>query len=147
MTNMNTNANTDKIIDFLDDLTNKVGEGKHITLLAEKQDWFDAKRTLAQERLYGWDEGDVIVDNDGNIFTFDDDNSWHVEHLTEEQCRLDEIDGQVKTALSEHVTKASERQESVPEANWSLGFLGAKPEGCPESSSVSQESSQHSCWT
>lgn len=33
MTNMNTNANTDKIIDFLDDLTNKVGEGKHITLL------------------------------------------------------------------------------------------------------------------
>lgn len=95
MTNMNTNANTDKIIDFLDDLTNKVGEGKHITLLAEKQDWFDAKRTLAQERLYGWDEGDVIVDNDGNIFTFWD-NSWHVEHLTEEQWRETEIDDQAE---------------------------------------------------
>ena len=96
MTNMNTNANTDKIIDFLDDLTNKVGEGKHITLLAEKQDWFDAKRTLAQERLYGWDEGDVIVDNDGNIFTFDDDNSWHVEHLSEEEWRKAEVEDQIE---------------------------------------------------
>ena len=96
MTNMNTNANTDKIIDFLDDLTNKVGEGKHITLLAEKQDWFDAKRTLAQERLYGWDEGDVIVDNDGNIFTFDDDNSWHVEHLSEEELRKAEVEDQIE---------------------------------------------------
>lgn len=96
MTNMNTNANTDKMIDFLDDLTNKVGEGKHITLLAEKQDWFDAKRTLAQERLYGWDEGDVIVDNDGNIFTFDDDNSWHVEHLSEEEWRKAEVEDQIE---------------------------------------------------
>lgn len=96
MTNMNTNANTDKIIDFLNDLTNKVGEGKHITLLAEKQDWFNAKRTIAQELFYGWDEGDVIVDNDGNIFTFDDDNSWHVEHLTEEQWRETEIDDQAE---------------------------------------------------
>lgn len=96
MTNMNTNANTDKIIDFLDDLTNKVGEGKHITLLAEKQDWFDAKRTLAQERLYGWYEGDVIVDNDGNIFTFDDDNSWHVEHLSEEEWRKAEVEDQIE---------------------------------------------------
>ena len=96
MTNMNTNANTDKIIDFLDDLTNKVGEGKHITLLAEKQDWFDEKRTLAQERLYGWDEGDVIVDNDGNIFTFDDDNSWHVEHLSEEEWRKAEVEDQIE---------------------------------------------------
>jgi hypothetical protein len=96
MMNMNTNANTDKIIDFLNDLTNKVGEGKHITLLAEKQDWFDAKRTLAQERLYGWDEGDVIVDNDGNIFTFDDDNSWHVEHLSEEEWRKAEVEDQIE---------------------------------------------------
>lgn len=96
MMNINTNANTDKIIDFLNDLTNKVGEGKHITLLAEKQDWFDAKRTLAQERLYGWDEGDVIVDNDGNIFTFDDDNSWHVEHLSEEEWRKAEVEDQIE---------------------------------------------------
>ena len=34
---MNANTNTDEIIEFLNDLTNKVGEGKHITLLAEKQ--------------------------------------------------------------------------------------------------------------
>ena len=95
MTNMNTNANTDKIIDFLNDLTNKVGEGKHITLLAEKQDWFDVKRTLAQERLHGWDEGDVIVDNNGNIFTFDD-KSWHVEHLSEDEWREAEIEDQAE---------------------------------------------------
>lgn len=102
MMNMNTNANTDKIIDFLNDLTNKVGEGKHITLLAEKQDWFDAKRTLAQERLYGWDEGDVIVDNDGNIFTFDDDNSWHVEHLSEEEWRKAEVEDQIEQMTGSH---------------------------------------------
>lgn len=95
MTNMNANANTDEIVGFLNNLTNKVGEGKHITLLAEKQERFNAKRTLAQERLYGWDEGDVIVDNDGNIFTFWD-NSWHVEHLTEEQWRETEIDDQAE---------------------------------------------------
>lgn len=95
MTNMNTNANIDEIINFLSDLTNKVGEGKHITLFAEKQEWFNAKRTLVQERLHGWDEGDVIVDNDGNIFTFWD-NSWHVEHLTEEQWRETEIDDQAE---------------------------------------------------
>jgi hypothetical protein len=69
MTNMNTNANTDKIIDFLDDLTNKVGEGKHITLLAEKQDWFDAKRTLAQERLYGWDEVTTMATSSHSMTT------------------------------------------------------------------------------
>lgn len=95
MTNMNANTNTDEIIEFLNDLTNKVGEGKHITLLAEKQEWFNSKRTLVQERLYGWNEGDVIVDNDGNIFTFWD-NSWHVEHLTEEQWRETEIDDQAE---------------------------------------------------
>ena len=95
MTNMNTNANTDKIIDFLDDLTNKVGEGKHITLLAEKQEWFDAKRTLVQERLHGWNEGDVIADNNGNIFTFWD-NSWHVEHLSENEWRKAEIEDQIE---------------------------------------------------
>lgn len=61
MTNMNTNANTDEIVDFLNDLTNKVGEGKHITLLAEKQEWFNAKRTVIQERLRGWNEGYVML--------------------------------------------------------------------------------------
>lgn len=76
-----TNANTDETIEFLNDLTNKVGEGKYITLLAEKQEWFNAKRTLVQERLHGCNEGYVIVDNNGNIFTFDD-NSWHVEHMS-----------------------------------------------------------------
>lgn len=95
MTNMNTNANTDKIIDFLNDLTNKVGEGKHITLLAEKQEWFNAKRTLVQERLHGWNEGDVIADNNGNIFTFWD-NSWHVEHLSENEWRKAEIEDQIE---------------------------------------------------
>lgn len=95
MTNINAGTDANKIIDFLTNLTDKVGDGKHITLLAEKQDWFDANRTLAQERLYGWDEGDVIVDNDGNIFTFWD-NSWHVEHLTEEQWRETEIDDQAE---------------------------------------------------
>lgn len=95
MTNMNANTNTDEIIEFLNDLTDKVGNGKHITLLAEKQDWFDAKRTLVQERLHGWDEGDVIVDNNGNIFTFWD-NSWHVEHLSEEQWREAEIEDQAE---------------------------------------------------
>lgn len=95
MTNMNTNTNTDKIIDFLNDLTNKVGDGKHITLLAEKQEWFNAKRTLVQERLHGWDEGDVIVDNNGNIFTFWD-NSWHVEHLSEDEWRKVEVEDQIE---------------------------------------------------
>lgn len=95
MTNMNANTNTDEIIEFLNDLTNKVGEGKHITLLAEKQDWFDAKRTLVQERLHGWDEGDVIVDNNGNIFTFWD-NSWHVEHMSEDEWRKAEIEDQIE---------------------------------------------------
>lgn len=94
--NMNTNASTDEIIDFLNDLTNKVGEGKHITLLAEKQEWFNAKRTVVQERLHGWNEGYVIVDNDGNIFTFDDDNSWHVEHLSEEEWRKAEVEDQIE---------------------------------------------------
>ena len=95
MTNMNTNTNTDKIIDFLNDLTNKVGDGKHITLLAEKQEWFNAKRILVQERLHGWDEGDVIVDNNGNIFTFWD-NSWHVEHLSEDEWRKVEVEDQIE---------------------------------------------------
>lgn len=95
MTNMNANTNTDEIIEFLNDLTDKVGDGKHITLLAEKQDWFDAKRTLVQERLHGWDEGDVIVDNNGNIFTFWD-NSWHVEHLSEDEWRKAEIEDQIE---------------------------------------------------
>ena len=95
MTNMNANTNTDEIIEFLNDLTNKVGEGKHITFLAEKQEWFNAKRTLVQERLHGWNEGDVIVDSNGNIFTFWD-NSWHVEHLTEEQWREAEIEDQAE---------------------------------------------------
>ncbi len=95
MTNMNANTNTDEIIEFLNDLTDKVGDGKHITLLAEKQDWFDAKRTLVQERLHGWDEGDVIVDNNGNIFTFWD-NSWHVEHLSEDEWRKAEVEDQIE---------------------------------------------------
>lgn len=95
MTNMNTNSNTDEIINFLNDLMNKVGEGKHITLLAEKQEWFNAKRTLVQERLHGRDEGDVIVDNNGNIFTFWD-NSWHVEHLSEDEWRKAEIEDQIE---------------------------------------------------
>lgn len=95
MTSMNTNANTDEITDFLNDLTNKVGEGKHITLLAERQKWFNAKRTLVQERLHGWDEGDVIVDNNGNIFTFDG-KSWHVEHLSEDEWRKAEIEDQIE---------------------------------------------------
>lgn len=95
MTNMNTNSNTDEIINFLNDLMNKVGEGKHITLLAEKQEWFDAKRTLVQERLHGWNEGDVIADNNGNIFTFWD-NSWHVEHLSENEWRKAEIEDQIE---------------------------------------------------
>ena len=95
MTNMNANTNTDEIIEFLNDLTDKVGDGKHITLLAEKQDWFDAKRTLVQERLHGWDEGDVIVDNNGNIFTFWD-NSWHVEHLSEDEWRTAEVEDQIE---------------------------------------------------
>lgn len=90
-----TNMNTNEIIGFLNDLTNKVGEGKHITLLAEKQEWFNAKRTLVQERLHGWNEGDVIVDSNGNIFTFWD-NSWHVEYLTEEQWREAEIEDQAE---------------------------------------------------
>lgn len=94
MTNMNTNANTDEIVDFLNDLTNKVGEGKHITLLAEKQEWFNAKRTVIQERLRGWNEGYVIVDNNGNIFTFDD-NSWHVEQLSEDEWRKAEVEDQI----------------------------------------------------
>lgn len=94
MTNMNTNANTDEIVDFLNDLTNKVGEGKHITLLAEKQEWFNAKRTVIQERLRGWNEGYVIVDNNGNIFTFDD-NSWHVEQLYEDEWRKAEVEDQI----------------------------------------------------
>ena len=72
-------------------------------------------------------------------------------HFREEtktkKCHLDKIDGQVKAALSEHVTKASERQESVPEANWSPGSPGVRSEECPVSSCVSQESSQNSCWT
>lgn len=95
MTNMNTNANTDEIVDFLNDLTNKVGEGKHITLLAEKQEWFNAKRTVIQERLRGWNEGYVIVDNNGNIFTFDDDNSWHVEQLSEDEWRKAEVEDHI----------------------------------------------------
>ena len=95
MTNMNANTNTDEIIEFLNDLTNKVGEGKHITLLAEKQEWFNSKRTLVQERLNGWDEGDVIVDNNGNIFTFDG-NSWHVEHLSEDEWRKAEVEDQIE---------------------------------------------------
>lgn len=90
-----TNMNTNEIIGFLNDLTNKVGEGKHITLLAEKQEWFNSKRTLIQERLNGWDEGDVIVDNNGNIFTFDD-NSWHVEHMSEEEWRKTEVEDQIE---------------------------------------------------
>ena len=89
-----TNMNTNEIIGFLNDLTNKVGEGKHITLLAEKQEWFNSKRTLIQERLNGWDEGDVIVDNNGNIFTFDD-NSWHVEQLSEDEWRKAEVEDQI----------------------------------------------------
>lgn len=92
---MNTNANTDEIVGFLNNLTNKVGEGKHITLLAERQKWFNAKRTLVQERLNGWDEGDVIVDNNGNIFTFDG-NSWHVERLSEDEWRKAEVEDQVE---------------------------------------------------
>lgn len=95
MTNMNANTNTDEIIEFLNDLTNKVGEGKHITLLAERQKWFNAKRTLVQERLHGWDEGDVIVDNNGNIFTFWD-NSWYVEHLSEDEWRKAEVEDQIE---------------------------------------------------
>lgn len=95
MANMNANTNTDEIIEFLNDLTDKVGDGKHITLLAEKQDWFDAKRTLVQERLHGWDEGDVIVDNNGNIFTFWG-NSWHVEHLSEDEWRKAEVEDQIE---------------------------------------------------
>lgn len=95
MTNMNANANTDEIVGFLNNLTNKVGEGKHITLLAEKQEWFNAKRTLVQERLHGWNEGDVIVDSNGNIFTFDN-NSWHVEHLSEEEWRKAEVEDQIE---------------------------------------------------
>lgn len=95
MTNMNANTNTDEIIEFLNDLTKKVGEGKHITLLAEKQEWFNAKRTLVQERLHGWDEGDVIVDNNGNIFTFWD-NSWHVEHLSEDEWCKAEVEDQIE---------------------------------------------------
>lgn len=95
MTNMNTNSNTDEIINFLNDLMNKVGEGKHITLLAEKQEWFDVKRTLVQERLHGWNEGDVIADNNGNIFTFCG-NSWHVEHLSENEWRKAEIEDQIE---------------------------------------------------
>lgn len=90
-----TNMNTNEIIGFLNDLTNKVGEGKHITLLAEKQEWFNSKRTLIQERLNGWNEGDVIVDNNGNIFTFDD-NSWHVEHMSEEEWRKTEVEDQIE---------------------------------------------------
>ena len=95
MTNMNANTNTDEIIEFLNDLTNKVGEGKHITLLTERQKWFNAKRTLVQERLHGWDEGDVIVDNNGNIFTFWD-NSWYVEHLSEDEWRKAEVEDQIE---------------------------------------------------
>lgn len=95
MTNTNASANTDEIVNFLNDLTNKVGEGKHITLLAEKQEWFNAKRTLVQERLHGWNEGDVIADNNGNIFTFED-NSWHVEHLSEDEWRKDEVEDQIE---------------------------------------------------
>ena len=95
MTNMNTNANTDEIIELLNDLTNKVGEGKHITLLAERHKWFNAKRTLVQERLHGWDEGDVIVDNNGNIFTFWD-NSWYVEHLSEDEWRKAKVEDQIE---------------------------------------------------
>lgn len=52
-------------------------------------------------------------------------------HFREEtktkKCHLDKIDGQVKAALSGHVTKASGLQESVPEANWSSGSPGAEP--------------------
>ena len=66
--------------------------------------------------------------------------------VKERKCRLDEIDGQVKAALSEHV-RASEQQESVLEANWSPGSPVAKSEECPASSSVSQEFYQRSCWT
>ena len=95
MTKMNANANTDEIVNFLNDLTSKVGEGKHITLLAEKQEWFNAKRTLVQERLHGWNEGDVIADNNGNIFTFWD-NSWHVEHLSEDEWRKAEVEDQIE---------------------------------------------------
>lgn len=95
MTNMNANANTDEIVGFLNNLTNKVGEGKHITLLAERQKWFNAKRTLVQERLHGWNEGYVIVDNNGNIFTFRD-NSWHVEHLSEDEWRKAEVEDQIE---------------------------------------------------
>lgn len=95
MTNMNANANTDEIVGFLNNLTNKVGEGKHITLLAEKHEWFDAKRTLVRERLHGWNEGYVIVDDNSNIFTFDD-NSWHVEHLSEDEWRKAEIEDQIE---------------------------------------------------
>lgn len=95
MTNINTNTDTDEIIDFLTDLTNKVGDGKHITLLAEKQEWFDAKRTLVQERLHHWNEGHVIVDNNGNVFTFED-NSWHVEHLSEDEWRKAEVEDQIE---------------------------------------------------
>lgn len=95
MTNMNANDNTDEITKFLNDLTDKVGDGKHITLLAEKQEWFDAKRTLVQERLHQWDEGDVIVDNKGNVFTFWD-NSWHVEHLSEDEWRKAEVEDQIE---------------------------------------------------
>lgn len=95
MTNINAGTDANKIIDFLTDLTNKVGEGKHITLLAEKQEWFDAKRTLIQERLHGWNEGDVIADSNGNIFTFWD-NSWHVEHLSEDEWRKAEVEDQIE---------------------------------------------------
>ena len=59
------------------------------------------------------------------------------EGIKQRKCRLDEIDGQVKTALSEHVTKASERQESVPEENWSSESPEEEPEECPASSCVS----------
>jgi hypothetical protein len=70
-----------------------------------------------------------------------------MEETKTKKCHLDEIDGQVKAALSEHVTKASGRQEFALEANWSPESPGAKSEECPASSSVSQESSQRSCWT
>ena len=98
MTNMNANTNTDEIVGFLNDLTNKVGEGKHIVLLAEKQEWFNANRTVVQERLHGWNEGYVIVDNNGNIFTFEG-NSWNVEHLSEEEWRRAEVEDQIEQMI------------------------------------------------
>jgi hypothetical protein len=50
--------------------------------------------------------------------------------VKERKCRLDEIDGQVKAALSEHATKASGLQESSLEVSWSLESLEAESREC-----------------